>query len=99
MLVGADVPTVDLRLNGSLDVISITQNDADITGVTGGASIEMSSSVVQSIASKKRRKPDTRATLHIPAELLARINAKRGDMSQAEYIEHVMVLADLLEDA
>jgi len=32
------------------------------------------------------RKPDTRATLHIAPELRDRINAQRGEMSQAEYI-------------
>jgi hypothetical protein len=50
-------------------------------------------------APTQTRKPDARATLHLPAELRDRINARRGDMTQAEYIEQALVAYDLLEDA
>jgi hypothetical protein len=48
--------------------------------------------VVKQAARKagKPRKADGRGTLHVEKSLIAEINARRGDMTQAAYIKHLM---------
>lgn len=43
-----------------------------------------------------KRKPDARATLHVPKDLARRINARRGALTQAEYL---YMLMDSIEEA
>jgi hypothetical protein len=46
--------------------------------------------VVKRPTKARPRKPDERGTLHVEKSLVAEINARRGSLSQAAYIKHLM---------